>query len=376
MKKYKTNLIVLIVVLVLLACAVLSINKDSDLTKGKTYQPSDYVLELPYEKDFRVLQLGDIHLGTKDDMEKHLDFLKLTIKDSKANLIVLSGDIFTYADKRVVKRLFAFIDGFGIPWTMTFGNHDEQCMFSIDWLSSYLSNYGSHCVFVDHQDDNVFGNANFVINLMKGDEVFHQIFLLDSNRYNFGEYKGYDYIKQSQIDWYEKMVNYTTSLNGSTVNSIAFFHIPVPEFKDAFEAAGGENASMAVMDNGGLRDDNSATGVEIETDYTKYTKGFGNGDAVYEYGYNEEGFSAPEYNSGLFDKMLELGSTKAIMCSHDHINNSRVLYKGVYFCYGVNSTNRIYRDENMMGGHVIVIHDDHTLSFEHIYHTYEELDNE
>ena len=64
------------------------------------------------------------------------------------------------------------------------------------------------------------------------------------------------------------------------------------------------------------------------------------------------------------------------MCSHDHVNNSRVLYKGVYFCYGVNSTNRIYRDENMMGGHVIILHDDHSLSFEHIYHTYEELDNE
>lgn len=375
-KKYKVSLTILIIVVALLIGAVFSINKDDDLKRGKHYEDSDYVLELPYKKDFRILQLGDIHLGVKDNADEHLNFLSLTIKDSNADLIVLSGDIFTYADKRVVKQLFSFIDSFNIPWIMTFGNHDEQCLFSVDWLSTYLTNYGSNCVFVDHPDDDVYGNANFVINLMDGGKIHDQVIIMDSNRYNFGDYIGYDYMKPSQIEWYERMVNYTTQTNGELVNSLMFFHIPLPEFNDAFAAAGGEAAQDALMNNGGLREDASKTGLESSIDYSDITSSYGSDGAVLEYGYNGEGFSSPDYNSGMFDMIQKLGSSKAIMCSHDHVNNSRVLYKGVYFCYGVNSTNRIYRDENMMGGHVISIADDHSLSFDHIYHTYGELDNE
>ena len=102
-------------------------------------------------------------------------------------------------------------------------------------------------------------------------------------------------------------------------------------------------------------------------------KQFGKDGAVFEYGYANPDSSAAKYNSGLFDKVVELGSTKAIMFSHDHTYNSRILYKGVYLMYGINSTDRVIRDNNMMGGLVIVVHDDHSLSFEHIYHTYEDI---
>lgn len=309
--------------------------------RGKCYQPEEYILETDYTEDYRILQLSDIHLANKDNRKLQYEFLDLTIRDANADMIVLSGDSFTFADRRTAKELFAFLDSYGIPWTLTFGNHDEQCYFSIDWLTDRLNRYGSNCIFRDIQDDNVFGNANFVINLTENGMVREQIILMDSNRYNYGEYWGYDYLKQSQIDWYERIVRYTSEQQGETVPSVMFCHIPFPEFAIAMEEAK-EGAECAVL----------------------------------EYGEMGERCSCPKVNSGFFDKLLELGSTKAVMVGHDHVNNSRIKYHGVYLCYGVNSTDRIYYDENMLGGQIIVIHDDGTLSFEHFYHSYSEVQDE
>lgn len=298
----------------------------------------DYFIEIPYQNNFRILQLTDLHISDKDDQDLHYRFIDLTIMDANPHLIVVTGDIFTFASKSTAKRLFNYLDSHGVPWTVTFGNHDEQCNFSINWLAQYLSNYGSNCLFKDIANDNVYGNCNFVINLKKNNAVHEQIILLDSNRYNFGSYFGYDYIKQDQIEWYEKIVNYTTEQNGSVVPSIIYCHIPIPEMNEAWE---------------------------------KSQKG--DPDAVHEFGEKREKICPPDYNSGLFDMMVSLGSTRAMFFGHDHLNNFCVTYKGISLGYGITSTNRFYHDENLMGGQVVVIHDDHSLTYEQYYHTYDEV---
>lgn len=304
------------------------------------YEPEDYVLLMVYKDDFRILQLSDIHLSNKDDRQRQYDFLDLTIKDADADLIVITGDTFTFADKRTAKEFFDFLDSYMINWTMVFGNHDEQCYFSIDWLTDTLNNYDGYCMFSDIQEDDVYGNSNFAINLMDEFEVKEQLIFMDSNRYNFGEYVGYDYIKQDQIDWYEALVKYTTEQNGGKpVPSICFFHIPVPEFKDAWELA------------------------EAKSDKVDF-----------EGGELREPVSCPKVNSGFFEKAVELGSTNGIFVGHDHVNNYEVEYKGINLCYGVNSTDRVYGDADMTGGQVIIIHNDGSLDRETIYHTYEEVE--
>ena len=155
-------------------------------SQAKTYLESDYILELPYQENFRVLQLTDLHISDKDNQDRHYAFMDLTITDSQPNLIVVTGDLFTFASKNTAKKLFSYLDSHNVPWTVTFGNHDEQCLFSVEWLTNYLTNYGSNCIFKDLIDDDVYGNCNFVINLMKNDTVFEQIFIVDSNRYNYG----------------------------------------------------------------------------------------------------------------------------------------------------------------------------------------------
>lgn len=304
-----------------------------------THNISDYYLETEYKPDFRILQLTDIHLANKDNRKYQYDFLDLVIRDAKADMIVIAGDIFTFADKRTAIETFDFLDSYGIPWTLTFGNHDEQCYFPVDWLTEYLNNYGSNCLFRDIHGDDVFGYANFAINLKENGKVHTQVILLDSNRYNFGEYLGYDYIKKDQIDWYERLVKDTTENNGGVpVPSLLFFHIPLPEFDDAWDASQK-----------------------------------GDPDAILEYGDKHEKCCPPDTNSGLFNKALELGSTIGIFVGHDHVNNFRIKYKGIYLSYNINSTDRIYYEDDLLGGQVIVIHEDNTLSFEAITHKYEEV---
>lgn len=304
------------------------------------HEISEYILSMNYKEDMRILQLNDIHIGDKDNRQLHYDFLELTIKDANPDLIVLDGDIFTFASRYTAQELFKFIDSHGIPWTATFGNHDEQCYFSVDWLSGYLNNFGSNCLFKDIQDDDVSGNANFAINVMKGKEIFETIVVMDSNRYYFGNYFGYDYIKENQIDWYERLISHIALDADHVVPSIAFFHIPLPEFSDAWN------------------------------DYQS-----GEPYARYIIGEKGEKVCSPDYNSGLFQVMLNLGSTDGIFCAHDHLNDYAIDYKGITLSYGVNSTDRIYYSPTMMGGQVITLHEDHTFTIEQIFHTYDEVKN-
>lgn len=314
-------------------------------TSGVKHDISEYVLtyDMGDKESFSILQLSDIHLANKDQRARQYEFLTDTINFANADMIVITGDLFTFADKTVAKELFAFLDGFGIPWTITFGNHDEQCYFSIDWLTGYLNEFGSNCLFKDIQDDDVYGNANFAINVTKNGKIFEQVIIMDSNRYNYGEYTGYDYLKQDQIDWYKSLVDYTTSQNGGEVaKSLLYFHIPVPEYEDALTAC----------------------------DYS-YQTNRGDESKGYVMGWMGEGVSCPKYNSGFFDAVLEKGSSQAISVGHDHKNNLVVQYKGVYLCYGVNSTDRIYFDENLIGGRVLTVNADHSLSFRDVVHNYD-----
>ena len=323
--KYKFTTLAFISLLALSACGT------------REYKPQDYILEMNYKSDFRILQLTDIHLSDKDDRETQFKFLDLLYQDaSNPDLVIVTGDLFTFAGKDTAKSLLKYFDGKKIPWTVCFGNHDEQCYFSVDWLTSTLSNYGSYCMFKDLQDDNVNGNCNFVINLKEGNKVHDQLFVMDSNRYNFDlSQLGYDCFKQDQIDWYESVVKYTKEQNGDTVNSLMFYHIPLPEVNPAWEEAKNANAVI--------------------------------------YGEKREASCPPDHDYGFFGKIKELGSTKAMFFGHDHINNFEVDYQGVKFCYGIKSTDRIYHDEDMLGCQTITIHDDHSLKIDRYYHTYAEV---
>ena len=309
---------------------------------------SDYILELNYSNNYRILQLSDTHIGDKDNTQLHYDFMDLTIKDANPDLIVITGDVFTFASKGTAKEFFKFMDGHGVPWTIVFGNHDEQCYFSIDWVTKQLEKC-EHCVFKDIRDDKVQGNSNFAINLKVGDAVFEQLIMMDSNRYYYGDYFGYDCFKENQIEWYKDLVNYTTKqygVGGLPVVSRMFYHIPLPEVNDVWEYAKEHPEALIKID-----------GKE---------------------GVKEEESCNPKHDHNFFDVIKSLGSTRGMYFGHDHINNFVIRYKVsetyfIDFGYGIKATDRVYYSEQLLGGRVITIRPDHSVDYDDIYHKYEEV---
>ena len=322
--------------------------------------------------EFNILQLSDLHMGMMDDFDYHMNFVKETIEqtneilkeknNSNSNsghidLIIITGDVFTFSDKRTVYELCDFFESQKIPWTLTFGNHDEQAYYSVDWLTSYLTNLSkrddSYLLFKDMPDDDVFGNANFVIDLDSDSEssngVNRQIVMLDSNRYNYGEGYGYDYIHYDQIDWYNRVVDYFQEKYSNGPKSLCFFHIPLPEYRDAFNDAQDDSKSNASFINGKL-----------------YIKGDKEKEVTRE-GDKDTSDGAPKVNTHFFDALLKSNYVKGTFVGHAHTNTYCVDYNNegkslennnsVALCYGVKSTDRVYCDYEMLGGQLITFYD-------------------
>ena len=310
---------------------------------GIHHNEEDYITKIDYKNDFRLLVMGDIHLGNKDDLDHYFKFMDLTIDESNADLMIFNGDLFTFGDEATLKALFTYFDSKNIPWGVTYGNHDEQCFFTADYMSKYADSF-ENCVFKYNPDDDVYGYSNYCVNLVDGNETKFSIYCLDSNRYRYSPYIGYDYIHKDQIDWYERMVKYN---GGSSVKSFACYHIPVPEFSTAWDYANdGSGKATIVPDTNG------------------------------KVGEKREKVCSPKENSGFFAKEVELKSTIGNICSHDHINNFAVNYQDITLIYSVNSTGRIYGNPEIRGGTVVTIKNGESIEYTNIYHSESELTDE
>ena len=106
----------------------------SDNLKQTDNETFIYIIDK--HKDFKILQLTDLHLGfgfisrKKDKLA--LNAVTKIIHKAKPDMIVLTGDsIFPFLPKagtlnnrKQAYKLMKFMDSFAIPYTLVFGNHD------------------------------------------------------------------------------------------------------------------------------------------------------------------------------------------------------------------------------------------------------------
>ena len=118
-----------------------------------------------------------------------------------------------------------------------------------------------------------------------------------------------------------------------------FFHIPLQQYRDAYEL------------------------YEQGSDEVKYFFGE-NGETMI------NKVCCSDYPSKLFDTALELGSTKAMFCGHDHYNNMSLEYKGIRLTYGMSidylAMPGIDEDTAQRGATLITCHSDSTFDIEQI----------
>lgn len=199
------------------------------------------------------------------------------------------------------------MDSFELPWTVVFGNHDDEIpMTTLNWQGDqYMES--EYCLF-QKGPSNLYGCGNYAVNITENGSPVYTLFMFDNGRYTEYDdgstkeiYMGYE-----QIAWYEWNVKGIAAAAGKTVPSMVFSHFAQPEFKEALE-------QYAVYH-------------EADGSYT-VPEAYGFGSCDYLPG------CAP-VKSGFFDKCRELGTTHMI-CGHDHENNAVITYEGVTMAYGM-----------------------------------------
>ncbi|MDE7163340.1 MAG: metallophosphoesterase family protein [Clostridia bacterium] len=295
---------------------ILSVSISLTVLGGCTNATKDYIFELKFHNNFKIMQLADIQVANIDACNEAFVEIDKLVKKEKPDLIILTGDNLEVPQhSNVLDTLVDNMESYNIPWAPVFGNHDAEGILTKDTMADKFI-AAKNCIFYK-REDGVDGVGNYVINLKEsGHKTAYSLFLIDSNMYD-GQ-GGYDWIHTNQIEWYEQTVNFIKEQNGEkTVPSLAFFHIPVPEFEDA----------RISFENG------ESTG----------------------FGTFRERISPGSINSGFFSVAKELGSTKAIICGHEHINNCDILYQGIRLVYGLKSSRFSYYNEDLLGATIITL---------------------
>lgn len=308
-------------------------------------------------EDFKILHLTDIHLGgSLYSYRKDLKALKACyaeIEYTKPDLVVVTGDLcfpmgimsMSLNNLAPVHQFAAFMRNAGIPWVFTYGNHDTESLaaFSGQELNEVyqsLSYNTSGNLLYPYVQPDITGRNNQLVQVRNRDGSLNTaLFLIDSNSYTGEGINVYDYIHDDQVDWYARQVERLNVQEGHTVASMVFFHIPLQQYRTAYEL------------------------YEKGSDEVKYFFGENNEKMI-------DKVCCSDYPSSLFDRMCELGSTKAVFCGHDHYNNMSLEYKGIRLTYGMSidylAMPGIEDDTEQRGAELITLHEDGTWELEQI----------
>ena len=145
---------------------------------------------------------------------------------------------------------------------MIFGNHDDEGSLSrtasMDLIESlpYSLSESGHTT--------LDGVGNYYVEVLARGNSHHSaltLYLLDTHSYSPDDqqYKGYDWIKANQIDWFKETAQGLKKAHTAYTHvhmDMAFIHIPLPEFRktDNQIVGGWKEGPTAPGYNSGFRD--------------------------------------------------------------------------------------------------------------------------
>ena len=264
---------------------------------------------------FKIVQITDLHykLGVKAS-EQGLACVREMVETEKPDLVVVTGDIIYSAPAdstlSVVLKTFAQL---GVPFCMTFGNHDYD--FKTPAVALYNQMQKTpNCVMPVLQGKNT--DYSLSILSSNGKRTAAVLYCIDThNKPAIGGIGGYQWISHNQITWYrQRSMVYKQKNGGRPVPSLAFLHIPLPEFNYATA-----NTQCPMY------------GSRLEKAYS------------------------PSINSGMFASIKEMGDIMGVFCGHDHDNDYAVSYFNVLLAHGRFSGGNTEYNHLKRGARVIVL---------------------
>lgn len=249
---------------------------------------------------FKIVQFTDTHLcvGKSEyrdgQAEKTFARLRHAVETERPDFLVFTGDIVTDGDgRRAWRRLLDTLSVLKTPYCIVFGNHDPETRIPREEMSEMIAS--SPFSLNELNKEGRLADVELEVSSSSGKDVPLVLYCMDSQDYSRLEgVKGYGWFSVEQVEWLRKRCNVRTRRNdGIPVNSLAFFHICLPEYSSAF--ADHRNKSV------GRRAENECPGA---------------------------------LNTGMFAAMVETGSVMGVFAGHDHDNDYIVADKGVALGYG------------------------------------------
>lgn len=295
-------------------------------------------------EQLKIMQIADpqIKFGAFPNRDrKTFDLLEKAIKTEQPDLCVVTGDLtlslFTYD---AFKYFADFMQKMDVKWAFVYGNHDAQFDCSKYTICNLLKQY-DNCLFTRGPSD-VYGESNYLVNVFKGskskENLAYSLVMLDSGMYpeagntSLSDWV-YDWIHQDQIDWYNWAMDGLKQINPQIQTSM-YFHIPLKEFADMYYANELQKGNQipADVDAAALKEVQGVTGVVRESD-KKQSELIDKGYSVGIFYQGKDPTAASHLD--LFAAVKNQNCTKAIFCGHDHVNNLKGYYDGVYLGYGL-----------------------------------------
>lgn len=284
------------------------------------------------ERDLKIVQFTDVHIGgglfsIKKD-KKALNAVAAMITAEKPDLVILTGDNVypvpfqsgTCNNGISTDVVIALLEKLGVYYTVCFGNHDSEAYsdYTREQIADKYANPELKYSLFQKGPEDIDGYGNQIIKVKNSKGIVkNAFFVLDSHDYVQADMLGirgmYDNIHENQVEWYKESVLAIDAANKAIdpdypmFKSLAFFHIPLKEYDDAWK-------------------EYRANGSK-DTENVKY---FGGG--YYE---DDEKVCCGVGDDSFFETVVELGSTKGLFCGHDHVNNASLEYKGVRLTYGM-----------------------------------------
>jgi hypothetical protein len=251
-------------------------------------------LEFRKDKTFRITQFTDLHININSPkLALTLETIKNVLDTEKPDLAILTGDVVVAVPaKDGWLALAKVFEESKTPWAVTLGNHDGEPGITRDQVFELLVTLP---YFVGSKGPDLSGCGNYALPVKASDgkAVASVIYCIDSNDYpKDRKVSNYDWIRFDQVAWYRSTSDqFKASNNGLPVPSLAFFHIPLVEYK-----------AMAAK-----------------------------GNLV---GENREAVSTSDLNSGLFASMVEKMDIMGVFVGHSHNDNYIGIEHNIALAFG------------------------------------------
>ena len=319
------------------------------------------------DRPFRILQLTDMQIIDLDctrnptrDRQIKGAYFKEGIPDMdircfqyvyelaervRPDLIVLTGDnVYGEFDDNgiMTKKLCDRMEEIGAPWAPVFGNHDNESRKGVRWQMEQFGK-APHCLF---REGTVTGHGNYAIRLKREDDATDTmtLYLLDTNGCRLvgdawapeegitEDNVDYDLICHEQgiypdqVEWYRNTAERIAQECGRAIPSLAFFHIPLAKYDEAFE----EKYNYTFKKDF-IADQNGDFGVICEHNPKKID---------------------PDH---AFYRTAKAVGTRGFFAGHEHKNDACIHYDDVVLAYGVKTGTATYYRDEAIGGTLIEI---------------------